>query len=235
MDTLFDSICNSTPGGCDGAGVWLGAILTLLVLSYLIKDTFLSRLAQSLLVGTAIGYGSAVILRSVIWDSLLAPLISDTPTLWGNTWPLFVPLGLGLLLLTKLLPNWGRLGNISLGYLFGVGAALSIGGALNGALAPQLSATIVSLSPELGLSNWFNNLVLIIGTFGALLAFRFTARLNSRLLRAYSNVAIAWGRVGRGFIMIAFGAILANVLAARISALAGQLYFLFHDWLGIIK
>ncbi len=233
MDTLFNSVCGSSPGGCDTVGVWLGALLTILVFTYLIRDGMLFRLAQSLLVGTAIGYGSAVILRTVLWDGLLTPLLNDSATYW----PLVVPFIAGLFLLTKLAPRWAGVlfGNISLGYLFGVGAALAIGGALNGALVPQLGATMLSVSPVIGLDNMLNNILLIVGTIGALLAFRFTSSLNSRPLRLYATLATSWGQVGRAFIMVAFGAIFANTLTARVSTLVGQLYFLFHDWLGVVK
>lgn len=235
MGSIFDLICTTLPGGCENAGVWLSAILTLLVFSYLIHDSFLFRLAQSLLVGTAIGYGSAVVLRTVIWDRLLVPLLQDSFFLWRNNWPLFVPLVLGLLLLTKLVPNWGGLGNTSLGFLFGVGAALAIGGALGGALVPQLRATILAFPPAPGVDNWINSLLILIGTLGALLAFRFATRLNLPPLRAYSVVATAWGRIGYVFIMVAFGAIFANTVTARVSTLVGQLYFLMHDWLHIVQ
>jgi hypothetical protein len=235
MDVLFNSLCGTTPGGCDTAGVWLGALLTLLVFSYLVRDTFLFRLAQALLVGSAIGYGSAVILRTVLWDQLLGPLLADSGNVWAHTWPLFFPLALGVLLLTKLVPSWSPAGNISLGFLFGVGGALAIGGALSGALAPQLSASAVSLAPNVGLTNWINGLLIAVGSLGALLAFRFTTGHAARPLRLYSALAAAWGRVGRAFIMVAFGAIFANVLTARVSTLVGQLYFLMHNWLGVIK
>lgn len=235
MGTAFNSLCAQFPGGCDNAGVWLAAILTLLVLSYLIRDTFLFRLAQCLLVGTAIGFGSAVVLRSVVWDRLLVPLLDDAIFFWRNSWPLFIPLVLGLLLLTKLSPTSGGLGNVSLGYLFGVGAALAIGGALNGALMPQLRATVMAFPPTSGLENWVNSILILVGTLGALLAFQFTKGFNSGPLRAYSALASAWGRVGTTFIMVAFGAIFANMVTARVSTLVGQLYFLLHDWLGVIK
>lgn len=235
MGTVFNAICAQFPGGCDNAGVWLASVLTLLVLSYLIRDTFLFRLAQSLLVGTAIGYGSAVVLRTVVWDRLLVPLLEDSFALWRNTWPLFIPLILGLLLLMKLVPNSGSLGNVSLGYLFGVGSALAIGGALSGALMPQLRSTVMAFPPSPGLGNWLNGGLILIGTLGALLAFRFTTGFSLAPLRAYAVLASAWGRVGTAFIMVAFGAIFANMVTARVSSLVGQLYFLLHDWLQLVR
>lgn len=235
MDGIFISLCGPFPGGCDYAGVWLAALLTLLVGSFLIKDTFLFRLSQSLLVGTAIGYASAVVLSTVLWDRLLMPLLADSINLWKNDWALFIPLILGLLLLTKLVPAWNGLGNISLGYLFGVGAALAIGGALGGLLLPQVRTMVLSFPPQPGLENWVNNVLIVVGALGALLAFRFTTGLGSRPLQVYSSLSAVWGRIGTAFIMVAFGAIFANTVTARVSTLVGQLYFLLHDWLGIVK
>jgi hypothetical protein len=242
MDSIFNAACGSGPSFCDTLGVWLGVLLTLLVFSYLVRDTFLFRLASSLLVGTAIGYGSAVILRTVLWDGLFVPLFSGAAYNSAAGWPLYIPnwqylipLALGVLLLTKLVSNWSTAGNVSLGYLFGVGAALAIGGALSGALVPQLGATILSISPTLGLENWVNNLLIVLGSLGALLAFRFSTGLAARPLRVYSAIANVWGNLGRGFILVAFGAIFATTLTARVSALVGQVYFILHDALHLVK
>ncbi len=225
MDAIFDTVCGPSPSGCDVAGAWIGVLLTILVLTFLVKDMFLFRLAQSLLVGTAIGFGSAVILRRVLVDQLLTPLLTD----FMGYWPLALVLLFGLLLLLKLTP-WGSsvVANIPLGILFGVGAALAIGGALNSVLTKQVGATIDGLKPQSDLLLWANGLIVLVGVVGAFLSFRFTSAENNPALRLYSRVAGAWGRIGIGFIMIAFGAILANVLIARIATLVGQLYFILN-------
>ncbi len=218
MDAFFETI-----------GAWIGVLLTILVLTYLIKDQFLFRLAQSLLVGTAIGFGSAVILRTVLWDQLVRPLLTD----FTGNWPYVVVLLMGAFLLLKLTP-WASsfVANIPLGILFGVGAALAIGGALNSVLSKQVGATVVSLLPRSDLLAWVDGLIILVGVIGALLSFRFTTEENNAVMRLYSRVTGAWGRLGVGFIMIAFGAILANVLVARIATLVGQLYFVLTVILG---
>ncbi len=233
MDNFFVSLCGS--GGCDAAGTWLAALLTLFVLSYLIRDSFLFRLASSLLVGTAVGYGFAVILNTVLWQRLVMPLLLDIPSLWSHSWPLFVPLFLGFLLVARLVPGWQGWGNWSLGYLFGAGAALAIGGALGGALVPQLLASIVSIAPGASVGNSINNLLILVGTLGVLLTFRFTVVAGSPLTRAYGRIAGAWGTAGRGFMLVALGAIFANTFTARVSVLVNQIYFLLHNWLGVVK
>lgn len=235
MDAFFDSACSG--GGCDALGVWVAALLTILVWSYLIRDTLFFRIASSLLVGTAIGYVGAVVIKTVLWDGLVAPLVADANNFFLNTGLLVIPLILGFSLLFKLTPNFRAttFSNIGLAYLFGIGAALAIGGALSGALVPQLLATMVSLKPEGDDLGWVNSALIVIGTLGAFLAFRFIQPRDHSWQRAYSMLTAAWGTIGRGFIMVAFGAILASLIAARVSALVGQLYFLLHDWLTLIK
>jgi hypothetical protein len=237
MDSLFDSFCSG--GGCDALGIWLAALLTILVFTYLVRDTFLFRIASSLLVGTAIGFICAVVIRNVFLP-LIPRLVDD---LFGlpASWLAFVidvlPVVLGVSLFAKLTPNFRSttFSNLGLAYLFGIGAALAIGGALSGALVPQLTATMISLAPQSESLGWINSLLIVIGTLGAFLAFRFIQPGPRPWQRAYDMVTRGWGTIGRGFIMVAFGGLLASVIAARVSALVGQLYFLLHDWLGVVR
>lgn len=237
MDSVFNSVCSG--GLCDALGIWLAALLTVLVFTYLIQDTILFRIASGLLVGTAIGFVSAVVLRNVLLP-LLLNLINDIlnlPSSWTELVIDAVPLLLGISLLLKLTPNFRgtTFSNLGLAYLFGIGAALAIGGALSGALVPQLTATMISVAPRGDGFGWVNSLLIVIGTLGAFLAFRFIQPGNRPWQRVYDLLTRGWGTIGRGFIMVAFGAILASMIAARVSALVGQLYFLFHDVLGMVK
>lgn len=239
MDTVFDSVCS--PGGlCDVLGVWLAALLTILVFTYLIRDTVLFRIASSLLVGTALGFASAVILRNVLWPLLprLWDDILNFPASWVALILDVIPIVLGASLLVRLTPTFRAttFSNLGLAFLFGIGAALAIGGALSGILAPQLVATMtIDILPRGSWLDWVNGILILVGTLGAFLAFRFIQPGNRPWQRAYDAVTRGWGTVGRGFIMIAFGAILAGLILARVTALVGQLYFLLHDWLPILK
>ncbi len=215
----------------DIIGVWVGAILTLLVFSYLLRDTPLFRLAQAIFVGVAVGYATAVAIRYVLIPKLALPLLSNL----DEGWHLWIPLGLGLLLFAKLRPAWSAAGNLSIGFLFGVGSALAISGALAGILVPQLYATVISFSPSDDLWTLINNLLLVIGTLGAFLSFRFIAPAQPRpAARAVDALARGWGLVGRWFILFAFGAIFADTAVSRISVLINRVYFLLHDWLQIV-
>jgi hypothetical protein len=209
----------------DQIGVWVGAILTLLVFSYLLGDTPLFRIAQAIFVGVTIGYAATAAVYLVLLPLLFNPLFADPVT---NSY-LVIPLILGLLLLTKLRASWASLGNLSIAFLFGVGSALALGGALEGTLLPQLSATVVPLDS-------LENVVLVVGTIGALLSFRFVQpqqpRAGTRVLEA---AARGWGYFGRWFILIAFGALFAGTAISRVSILVNRVYFLLHDWVQVVK
>jgi len=238
MDSLFNSVC--APGGfCDVLGVWLAALLTILVFTYLVHDSFLFRIASCLLIGTAVGFVSAVVIRNVLLPLILRVIqdIFDLPSSWLNLIVDAIPIALGISLLVKLTPNFRgtTFSNLGLAYLFGIGAALAIGGALSGILVPQLTATMISIAPTGNGFEWVNAVLIVVGTLGAFLAFRFNQPGERPWQRAYDAVTKGWGTIGRGFIMVAFGAILASLIAARVSALVGQLYFLLHDFAHVLR
>ena len=209
----------------DQIGVWVGASLTLLVFSYLLGDTPLFRIAQAIFVGVAIGYAATAAIYLVLLPLLIAPLFTD-PVM--NSY-LMIPLVLGLLLFTKLRTDWASLGNLSIAFLFGVGGALALGGALAGTLLPQLSAIIVPLDS-------LENVLLVLGTLGAFLSFRFIQPQQPRAgARVLETAARGWGYLGRWFVLIAFGAIFAGTAVSRVSILVNRVYFLMHDWIQVIK
>ena len=251
MDAVFESVC--APNGlCDVLGTWLAALLTIMVFSLLIDGLagrrwdYLFRLASALLVGTAVGFIGAVVVRSVLFP-IVPRLIDDVLNLLSGGDFLaslvtlildVIPILLGVSILVRLTPSFRAttFSNVGLAYLFGIGAALTIGGALAGILVPQLRATMtLSVLPNGDGLEWVNGLIILIGTIGAFLAFRFIKPGTRPWQKAYNVITRGWGTIGRGFIMIAFGAILASLILARVTALIGQLYFLLHDWLPILK
>ncbi len=211
-------------------GTWVAALLTLMVFSYLVSDNPLYRLAEHLVVGSALGYTIVVAIQDVLLPGL-STLARDPIA----DWHLLIPLLLGLLLLAKGRASTAWLGNISVGFLFGVGAALTIGGALVGSLLYQVRDTMVPLLPGKGDGgSAIDNLILVVGTLGSLTYFYFTAG-GERERTGLRGGALRLGSVvGKWFIMITLGALFANAVIARISLLVGRLQFLLGDWLGIL-
>ncbi|MFQ6015843.1 MAG: hypothetical protein ACE5NP_10410 [Anaerolineae bacterium] len=225
-----------SPALGEALGVWVAALLTLIVYSYLLSDNPLYRLAQHLFVGSAVAYAVVTAYHQVLVGRLFSPLLTDPQA----NWPLVIPALLGLLLLLKSSPTISWLGNTTVGFLLGVGAALGIGGALAGSILPQLKATILSFSIAglggglTGLERAFDNLILVVGTTGTLLYFYFSRGGEGPVARVGYGLLRLWGGLGRWIIMITFGAIYANTVMSRVSLLLGRVQFLLGDWLQII-
>lgn len=213
-------------------GVWVAAVLTLMVYSFLIHDNPLFRLAEHLLVGTALGYASLVVLERVLLPSanaVVVDLFADpvSPMFANPVSRIMTALGIlwGVLLLTWLIRPVRWLASWSLGILFGVGAALAIGGALVGTLLPQVEATLLPFS---GASVW-DNLVIVILVLAGLTYFFFVVRRDRPLGRVIQGVS----RVGRWGLMVSLGALLGTRAVSLLNALVERVQFLGR-WLQMI-
>jgi hypothetical protein len=219
-------------------GTLVAVVLTLFVFSYLLGDNVLYRLTEHIFVGVSIGYAAVVAFHAILAPKLLTPLATALGE--GNSdqiLPLIVSLVLGLLLLTKPMRSLSWLGSISVAWLLGVGAALAIGGALMGTLLPQIDATadlayyVTRYGPGLGL---FSGLVILVSTIGVLLYFTFGRGQEGRLVGFREGLIRTWGGLGRWFILIAFGAILATTFTSRLSLLVGRMQFLLDSVFGLL-
>ncbi len=205
----------------DLVGLIVGTLLTLMVLSYILGDNPLYRLALHLLVGATVGYGVAITVVTVL-KMVLPALQGDM----NERVRIVIPLVLGILLLFKGFPRWAALGNFSTAFLVGVGAAVAIGGALLGTIIPQ-AAAIGSLTAWLqeGSPGLVNGLLVAIGTICVLLAFAFTVPQQATLRRLWAGSVGILGQVGRLlFLMSAFGAAFAIALTASLTVLVGRIY-----------
>src|SRR3990170_2870295 len=104
------------------AGTIASALLTLMVLSYILGDNVLFRIAVHLFVGVAAGYAGALALRTVLYPRLVLPLLSDGFS--AITAAFVVSWALALLLGLKAWPSTAWLGSLPMALLVGVGAAL---------------------------------------------------------------------------------------------------------------
>jgi len=208
-------------------GVWVAAILTLMVYSHLLKDNPLSRLAEYLFVGVAAGYALVLACHNVLWPKLIQPLLTDPEA----NYVLFIPATLSLLLLLRPIGPLRVLASLPLAVVIGVGAALAVAGAAAGSLLPQAAATMLSLDAAQPVQTLVNNLLIVVCVLSTILYFFFTAKEKSvagRLLRVPSFI-------GKWTLILTFGILFAATITSRLALLVGRLQFLFGDWLGLIK
>ena len=211
-------------------GTVVGIILTLLVFSYLLGDNALYRLAEHLFVGVAVGYALVIAFHNVLAPKVLAPLVvAVQESNWEEMTLLLIALGFGFLLLLKPIRPLSWLGNLSVGLMLGVGAALAIGGALLGTLWPQVDATAnLSATGSLYQPEWgiLSAIVVLVGTIATLFYFYRGVGGRGRLANWSQQFVRAGRGLGRWFVLIAFAAILATAFMTRLSLLVGRIQFL---------
>jgi hypothetical protein len=196
----------------DIGGILVGFLLTLCVLSYVIKDNPLYRLAVHVLVGVSAAYAIIVVVRQVfapVWAALRDD-IGGNGLLW------IVPMILALLLLLKALPRTTVLGNGAMAALMAIGAAVALVGAVAGTLMPQILVRH---------DNALLGLLLAILTVSALAYFIFTGRVTTgdktRMPRWYRPVAI----VGRVVITMALAGLFSGILNTSLVILTERVGF----------
>lgn len=195
----------------------VAALLTLIVLSRIVGDNPLFRVAQYLFVGTSLGLAFVVAYHQVLRPAVLALSGGSASALWLYG----VPFLLGVLLLPRIAGeqrlSW--LANIPLALIFGVGGALAIGGAIIGTLLPQIVDTARPSSGEPG--EIAGIVILVIGTVLTLASFYFTVPPESPGGRVVKGAAA----IGHWLIMVAFGFFFAGALQSYLSALVERLNF----------
>jgi hypothetical protein len=207
--------------------IWtiVSLVLTLCIFSYLLGDNILFRIACAILIGCTAGYLFVLIIYQVILPKLIVPLIQ-------GSFLVLVPLLLSGLLLTKLSPKLARLGNISMAYLVGAGAAIAIGGALLGTLFTQVRGAISSFVLTDGSGTGINLVVLLesafflIGTIASLVYFNFSAKSKEGQPPVRTPLVTLFAWIGQFFIAITLGAVFAGVLTSTITALIERSDFL---------
>lgn len=206
-----------------------GFILTLMVLSYILGDNLLFRLATYILIGATAGYTFALIIYQVIIQRLTLPL---TSALLSGSLPqialALVPVLLSLMLLTKLSSGGlSVLGNLPMAYLVGAGAAVLITGAVTGTLLGQSQATIDLFS--LQNNGLIEALLILVGTITTLAYFHFGTRSSDNGQNNKRFIFVeALAKVGKLFIGVTLGALFAGVYLASLSALIDRLDFIRH-------
>ena len=195
------------PGLLQDAGLVLGLVISLAIGSYLIRDSFLARLGQYILVGAGLGYAAVLVWGNVLWPRLFAPLVAD-PMLWltvpeSALLHRWLPLALGLLMWgggAELLrrPPGGlgaryilrMLAAIPAAILIGVGLGVGVSGAVQGTLWPQVTAAALPPQPEVstaasglpaaGQATWLVRLITLLITGGVLIHLQFGREAGGR-------------------------------------------------------
>ncbi len=200
-------------------GVWIAAVLTLAIYSFLYKDNPLYKVAEHIFVGVSAGYWAVMLWSNFAWPNLFEPLIRQGNILY------IIPVIIGLMMFAPFISKVGWLVRIPLTFTMGISMALFIIQIVQGEILPQVQATFLPLT-GISFFQLISNLLIILGVIFTLIYFYFSKPHKGAL-----GVA---AKIGVWFMMVSFGASFGYTVMARISLLIGRLYFLLHDWLGFI-
>ena len=197
--------------------VWIAALLTLAIFTFLHRDNPIFRMAESIFAGISLGYFVGITLNQTLKPNLIGPLYSD----FRHNWDLLFAGAIGLLLYSRYIPRIAWVGRFSLAIYVGYYVGVTMVQKLQGEVLPQMMSAVKPIN-SLSLAS-LNNLVVSTGVLTVLCYFYFSVKHEG----VFGRIA----NVGVWFLMISFGAAFGYTVMGRVSLLIGRLNFLVNDWL----
>ena len=200
-------------------GIWLGALLTIMIFSFLYRDNPVYKLAEHIFLGVSLGYSWCL----YYWDNIFPQAIS--PLFYprdgdGRNYFVLIPIVLGIFIILRLVPKLSWLSRYSFALLIGGYAGLAVPTEIAGRFLPQIVSTMKPVGPSL--AEALTQLLLLVGVFSTLVFFFFSLE--------HRGVVGQISRVGVLFIMVSFGAAFGYTVMGRVSLLIGRFQFLIYDW-----
>ena len=190
-------------------GLWTGWVLMLMIYSYpLYKENPVYRFAEHLYIAVMLAVSLTVNFSNVMRMCI-------TPLMQGNI-TMIVPLVMGLMIYTMLIPEYRWVSRYPIALLVGAGFGLGI----RGSIGPNIQDAIVSTitrPTDGGAMAWINFLYIAVGLICSVLYFLLTYE--------HSGALQAPTRIGRLFIMVALGAYFGNTVLFRFTMLTGRAQF----------
>ncbi|MYE87672.1 hypothetical protein F4X33_01565 [Candidatus Poribacteria bacterium] len=211
-------------------GIWIAALLTLCIYSFLYRDNPFYRFAEHLFVGISVGYGIVLTIHQGFIPFAWNPIEKAvTQQQWVGLWRL-IPIGIGALFFTRLLPTHAWLIRYPIAILIGVGSGLAIPNVMRADIFQQVHGTLAPFAQihagELGPFQIFGVVLMLIGVMSTLTYFFFSVE--------HRGVVGGVSKIGIVFLMIGFGSAFGNTVMGRVSLLIQRVDFLLADWLHLI-
>ncbi len=204
-------------------GIWLAALMTLGIISFLYKDNVFYKAAEAIFVGISAGYWFVVF----FWDSMIGKFYEQAFHPTDPEFHVWIGLVLGILMLARLFNKIGWIARWPLAFVVGATAGLYMMMFFVSNAMVQVQSTIMPLYQD-GQSYWsvFNNIVIMVGVTCGLVYFFFSKK--------HEGVFGGAAKVGIWFLMVTFGASFGYTVMSRMSLMLGRLDFLFGTWLEML-
>lgn len=221
-------------------GIWIAALLTLFIFSFLYGDNPFYKIAEAIFIGTS----AAWYMIAAFWDQLIPNLVAklapgmirawalpDLPLTEKPNWVRLIPLALCIMLLWRLAPKGQWIARWPLGVIIGTKSAFQMLVFIQSDLLSQVRNTIMPLvvvDKTRGLDVWesLKNCAAVISVLASLVYFFFSFEHKGTVGRL--------ARLGIWVLMITFGASFALTVMGRITLLTDRVLFLLDDWLWLI-
>jgi len=220
-------------------GVWIGALLTLMVFSFLYRDNPFYKFAEHVFVGVSAAYWMVIGFWTTLWPRVVVPLVPEASRIVSPEAPIpdrdlgaLVPALLGLMMLARMVPRFSRLARWPTAFVLGTTAGYAVVRYVRSDFLRQIQATIgdgvlvAAAGGGWNIAESLAALVTLSGTVFGLIYFMNTRRGGT--------VTTPAARIGLLVLMVTFGASFGSAVMARISLLVGRLQELLGDWLGLL-
>jgi hypothetical protein len=221
-------------------GLWLAAILTLAIMSFLCGDNPFYKTAEAILVGSSAGYAMAYAFYTGIVDQLLINLFPAMVRAWTSPglpwdyvwdWVYVIPAILAIMLVCRLLPKGGWIARWPLAFIIGATAGFRLTSHLESDFLLQIKGTITTLWAEnangqFDLWNSIGAVIILVSVLLCLVYFFFSLEHKGAVGKA--------ARGGIFVLMITFGAAFGLTVMGRITLLTERFDFLFKEWLHLM-
>lgn len=233
-------------------GIWVAALLTLGIFSFLIADNPIYKTCESVFVGVSAAYWMVTAFWSTLVPNLFGklapglvrdyvlPSLEESKSPWWDFGLACVPLVLGIMILWRLAPKGKWISVWPLAFIIGTTVGVRLVAALESDFVAQIQATMqplivfnapsdVAAAGGAGFGFWgtVGAITGLVGVLSVLIYFFFSIEHKGVFGTAVGGVA----RLGVWFLMITFGSAFGLTVMGRITLLAQRFEFLYREWL----
>ena len=201
----------------DVIGIWISAILTIMITTLAWKDTPVSKTAEHIYLGV-------ITANSIVmaWGSIDSSAIQK---IMSGQFLYILPVILGIMAYARYSKENFWIYRYPIALVVGIGVGTAMSGLVGGSVLDNIKASFYQLNVPGDIGASLNNLIMVVTLVSAMMYFIFTIKATRNPL------ATKLSTFGRYAMMAAFGYSFANTIATRINQYAGRIAFLMLEWL----